>query len=211
MWGYAIPSTMVTTPDNNLDFIKTTRKSGDERFIVNGEPIDVTLSDFWRWGSSDLLGNTNRGFLAEFIVANALGIAADDIANEWAPYDLEHKGIKIEVKSGAYVQSWTQKEYSRIVFGIAPRHAWDPKTNKMTKISKRQSNVYVFCVLKHKDKDTIDPMNLDQWEFYILPTKVLDEKRPGQKTITLGSLKQLGPVKVGYGGIREAILNLCER
>jgi len=33
-----------------------------------------TLRDFWAWAYSDLIGNTERGRLAEFIVAMALGI-----------------------------------------------------------------------------------------------------------------------------------------
>ncbi|MDM8523410.1 hypothetical protein QUF80_08570 [Desulfococcaceae bacterium HSG8] len=36
-----------------------------------------------------------------------------------AAYDLEtHDGIKIEIKSAAYVQSWHQKDYSKITFRI---------------------------------------------------------------------------------------------
>jgi hypothetical protein len=154
------------------------------------------------------LGNTQRGFLAEFIVANALGIAKDGIANEWAPYDLEVDGIRVEVKSAAYVQSWTQKGYSKISFGIAPRRAWDPETNQLASVSKRHSDVYVFCVLKNKDQAIINPLNLDQWEFYVLVTRVLDENVTDQKTITLGSLQKLGPKMVDYGMIKDAVVGL---
>ena len=105
--------------NKHLNFIKTTRKSGNERFLLNGKSLGFTLLDFWQWSASDLVSNTNRGILAEFIVANDLGIA-DGLENEWAPYDLLYKGIKIEVKSGAYIQSWEQQEFSKISFGIAP-------------------------------------------------------------------------------------------
>lgn len=33
-----------------------------------------TVSDFWQWGFSDLLQNTTRGILAEYIVAFLLGV-----------------------------------------------------------------------------------------------------------------------------------------
>ncbi len=46
-----------------------------------------------------LLTNTNRGIIAEFIIANTFGIA-DGIKDEWLSYDLTSKdGIKIEVKT----------------------------------------------------------------------------------------------------------------
>jgi hypothetical protein len=31
--------------------------------------------------------------------------------------------------------------------------------------------VYVFCHLKHKDQHTIDPLKLEQWDFYVLLIK----------------------------------------
>lgn len=39
-----------------------------------GKPVH-TLADFWSWAHSDLMGNTERGILAEYIVACSLGIA----------------------------------------------------------------------------------------------------------------------------------------
>jgi len=37
-----------------------------------------------------------------------------------------------------------------------------------------------------------------------LPTKVLDESVPNQKTIRLSSLLKIGPTKVGFEGLGEA-------
>jgi hypothetical protein len=63
-------------------------------------------------------------------VARALG----DIrtANDtWAPYDVTaHDGAKVEVKSAAHLQSWSQKRYSRITFGIAKTLEWNPITGE---------------------------------------------------------------------------------
>ena len=59
--------------------------------------MDLTLLDFWSWSASDLVSNATRGRLAEFIVANALGVESG-IREEWAAYDLATAtGIKIEV------------------------------------------------------------------------------------------------------------------
>ncbi|MEC4572858.1 hypothetical protein [Streptomyces virginiae] len=38
----------------------------------------------------------------------------------------------------------------------------------------RRSDVYVFCLLEHLDKPTLDPLDLSQWAFHVLPTRVLD-------------------------------------
>lgn len=44
------------------------------------------------------------------------------------------------------------------------------------------------------------PHDVDQWEFYVLPTKV-----PTQKSIALSSLLKLGPMKLAFERLGEAI------
>lgn len=44
---------------------------------------DATVLDFWRWVLGDLRMNNARGYLAEFLVARALGSPAP-IRIEWA-------------------------------------------------------------------------------------------------------------------------------
>ena len=82
------------------------RKTGDEPFSVNGRPTGFVLLNFWQWLASDLVDNALRGALAEYIVACDLGIA-DGTRPGWNAYDLiTPEGIKVEVKSAAYLQSW---------------------------------------------------------------------------------------------------------
>ena len=101
----------------------------------------------------------------------------DNPRDEWDAYDLKTKnGLKIEIKSSSYLQSWEQKELSKIVFGIQPTVKWEETANKRTTQKIRQSDIYIFCVLSHKDKTTVNPLNLSQWDFYILETKILNEK-----------------------------------
>jgi hypothetical protein len=75
----------------------------------------------------------------------------------------------------------------------------------MAEVASRSADVYVFVVHAHQDKVTLDPLDVDQWEFYVLPTQVLNERVPTQKSITLASLLKLGPTKVWFEGLREAI------
>lgn len=143
---------------------------------------------------SDLVSNATRGRLAEYIVARALGISTAGVRDEWAAYDLiTPHGIRIEVKSAAYLQSWHQTALSKITFSIRKARTWDSKTNLLDDTPVRSADVYVFALLAHQDKATLDPLDLDQWEFYVVPTRVLDERARSQHSITLASLQEIAP------------------
>ena len=101
-----------------LDAIEGGPKIGQEHFRAGGEPLGFQLLDFWRWSASDLVGNTARGILAEYLVAQALG-STQPTRNEWLPFDvLSAGGVRVQVKSAAYLQSWYQPKPSRIAFSI---------------------------------------------------------------------------------------------
>jgi len=181
-------------------------KTGKEAFTFNGEQLEINVHSFWKWSSSDLLSNTLRGILAEFIVASSIGVL-DKPREEWDAFDLlTNDNLKVEVKSSSYLQSWKQSRLSKISFGIQPTAAWED--NARSGNLKRQSDAYVFCVLSHQDKHSVDPLNLSQWDFYILRTQVLNDKIPAQKTITLSSLLKLNPAKVDYDGIAYELLQI---
>ena len=189
-----------------LPIIPSKRKSGAEQFTYNGnQQRAATLRHFWVWSTSDLVGNTARGVLAEFIVALSLG-QKNKLRREWDPYDLEYQGLKIEVKSAAYVQSWNQRNYSRIAFGVRKTRGWDPESNRLSDVAKRQADIYVFALLAHKDQETIDPLNLNQWVFYVLSRRKIDEKCPEAKALSLKKLKTLNPQKCSYARLKRYIL-----
>ncbi|MBN2095007.1 MAG: hypothetical protein JW727_03085 [Candidatus Aenigmarchaeota archaeon] len=190
--------------DDGLGIIRASRKSGTERFTFKGQELGFGLLEFWQWNSSDLVSNALRGQIAEFIVASALGVSGG-VRGIWDSYDLDFGPLKIEVKSAAYIQSWSQKRHSDIRFVISPTKAWSAETNESEKDSRRQADLYIFCLLKHKDKETIDPLNLDQWDFYIVPTKALNRCFPLQKSISLQSLLKCKPIKSGFSGLRNAV------
>jgi hypothetical protein len=192
---------------DSLKHLTITKKSGKENFHLEGKPVGFDLLSFWQWSTSDLVSNATRGILAEFIVAQAVGIKPDSVRAEWDPYDLETEDdIKIEVKSAAYLQSWHQERLSNISFSISRTKAWDAVTNHYEEEIKRQADVYVFALLAHKDKCTVDPLNLDQWQFFVLPTKELNERIGNQKSISLGRLKDLANLTVSFPNLKQAIL-----
>lgn len=165
-------------------------KDPQETFHKTGQPLDFKILDFWRWAGSNLISNAYRGNLAEFLVWRALN-AEGDVRPTWDEIDLRMDGINIEVKSSAWIQDWGQKYLSKPSFTIAPSRAWDKEHGQRAKEAHRHSNVYVFCLLDHKDYKTIDPMNIDQWTFYVVPTVILNLHYLEQKTISLGKLNLL--------------------
>lgn len=186
-------------------------KSGNKLFTSSTKTINFKLLDFWQWSTSDLLNNVTRGILAEYLVASDLGLTKN-VRDIWGSYDLEMlNGTRIEVKSCSYIQSWNQSKLSNIIFGIKPTRKWNPDINDFEGIVERQSDFYIFCLLNHKNQDTIDPMNLDQWLFYVLATKILNENVKDQKSISLNSLLKFEPEECRYGEIKKSLLKLSNK
>ena len=193
-----------------FDPIKITQKTGNEPLTLNGNETGIKLLDFWRWGFSDIISNTERGKFAEFIVATALKIDLSIISDCWNAYDLTSpEGVKIEVKSAAYLQSWAQKGFSKVSFSIRAARYWNSSTNEMAEMPSRASDVYVFCLLKHKDQATLNPMKLEQWEFYVLPTVEINNYKRSDSSITLNSLEKLTH-GVSYSELRDMIIDAVQ-
>ena len=192
----------MTEPIPKLDIKK---KTGREPFCSGGVPRDFDLLDCWRWTTSDLVSNATRGILAEYIVARAVGVPTTGVRDEWAAYDLETPdGIKLEVKSAAYIQSWWQARLSDIRFGTKKTLPWNAETNTFGTEPTRDADIYVFALLAHKDHHTIDPLELDQWTFYVLSTAQLEERKGSQSTLSLSALTEL-TAPVPFDQLRGAV------
>lgn len=193
--------------DGQFARLRVTRKSGEEQFRADEHPIGCSLLEFWQWSVSDLVSNATRGRLAEFIVAKALGISTDGVRDEWAAFDLVTRdGTLIEVKSAAYVQSWNQPSgYSKIQFLTPKTKFWDAEKGMQTCAPKRQADIYIFAVLAHMEKSTVDPLNVSHWRFYVLPTRVLDDRIRSRHSITLKSVEMLSGGPVDFFSLPKAV------
>ena len=142
-----------------LSRILPKRLQGAEAFRSARGHLGFNVLEFWQWSVSDLVSNATRGRLAEFLVAKALCISTSGVRDEWAACDLlTAEGMKIEVKSSAYLQSWAQTRPSSIVFSVRKARAWDPDSNRQAAVPTREAVVYVFALLAHRDKATLDPL-----------------------------------------------------
>jgi hypothetical protein len=125
--------------------------------------------------------------LAEYLVALDLGVA-DGVRAEWVAYDLKtSERVTIEVKSASYIQSWLQRRDSLITFDVPPTIDWNPDTAKFGNVRRRQAEVFVFALIEHRDRATIDPLNLEQWLFHIISTRTFDAVLGSEISVTRGA------------------------
>lgn len=151
----------------------------------------LTIGDFWSWAYSNVLDNTIRSVLAEFIVGYALDVV-DHPRLEWDAVDLRYSGKKIEVKCSAYIQSWEQhSKHSTIRFDIGKKKAWDAETNVYTLEPIRSADCYVFCLYTEMDKMSANPLDLAKWEFYVVHSDQIEQYFAMQKEVALSRIKAL--------------------
>jgi len=172
-----------------------------------GRPLHVAVLDFWRWSGSDLLSNAQRGVLAEYLVGLALSCITG-VRTEWDPWDLVVGGVKVEVKSSAFVQSWDQRKPSKARFDIKRTRIYDPKAASWVGEPRRHADIYVFALLSHRLKETIDPLDVSQWEFFVVPTAALDRDLGNAKTVGLAVLKRLAPTSVTWHALGDVVVSL---
>jgi hypothetical protein len=186
-----------------------TRKTGAESFTLGPSKLPFNLLDFWQWSVSDLISNLTRARLAEYIVAKACDIPTSGIRDEWQAFDLiTADGIKIEVKAGGYIQSWTQKKPSVLRFDCRETLAWSAELGTFDATAKRQADIYVFAIHKHLAPATINPLNLDQWEFYIVHTEELNRLLNKSRSISLRAIKSLSGSSVPFVELGLAVARL---
>ena len=70
-----------------------------------------------------------------------------------------------------------------------------------------QNDIYIFCVDIGRTKDAANPLYLENWQFYVIPTMVIDKQCGNQKTISLNRVQKLFGSKEGipYYKIKEAV------
>ena len=169
-----------------------------------------TVSDFWQWALSDLLQNTTRGILAEYIVAVLLGVD-DNPRSPWKAYDLTlPDGRTIEVKTMSRLQAWTQKRLSTPRVVIRPTRKWDPETGKMEKTPSLNANLYILCYFNADNYDAADPLDLAQWEFFIFTRENIKELLEERKSISLKYLEKLGNNPIKAHELREHVIHNSE-
>lgn len=183
--------------------------SPEEMFIHKGKELCSVL-EFWRYAYSQLEGLDDT--LAEFFVAKALGITKAENVNYWTAYDMAYKNKRIEVKATSYVHPWNTHISKVRTFSIAPtnNNYWGNSldgVNGGKKLS-RQSEIFVFCLNSNMDIQNSDPLRVDDWVFYVIPTFKINnycKNNPEQKKISLNVVRRLAKNGVAFDELKNAI------
>lgn len=178
--------------------------SPSKNFTNNGAPLGFTATDYWRFQFSNIWDLYEE--VAEFIVNKALGMEKPFNKNGSTLYDIDYKGKRIEVKATAYYHSWRKEgEYSDSrTFSIAETFG---QHNERKDERERQNDVYVFCLNTGKNQKDADPFEMSHWEFYVVPTSIINSICGHNKSITLGRLRSITPEKdkVIFSQLKTAI------
>lgn len=69
-----------------------------------------------------------------------------------------------------------KENYHVLPLILRHRLAWDWNANSFATSPARTADVYVFCLLEHQDPESVGPMNLNQWWFFVIATKEIEAK-----------------------------------
>ncbi|MBO5476776.1 MAG: hypothetical protein J6A15_03360 [Clostridia bacterium] len=180
----------------------------NNKFVFEDKEMDFGIVELWEQKYSNIYNMQET--IAEFLVERALGLEKSFNSDYWTLYDILYRDYRIEVKETGYYHPWNEEGNISLqrVFGITKANSNYEDNTKENKYE-RQNDIYVFCLNTGKDKETSNPMNINNWKFYIIPTAVINKQCGNNKTISLNRVKNLAR-EVQYNEIKEVIDNIID-
>ena len=178
---------------------------GNEHFTKKGEATELTILEFWRWHFSEIFDLQSK--IAEYIVGKALGLTEAQNVGEWTLFDMMYRGKRIEIKETSYYHAWQTDEEPKSKqrsFGITK--AYDNYKAENSPL-RRQNDIYIFCLNTGETREASNPLELNNWQFYVLSTDVINRKCGDAKTISLSRVEKLAK-KVSYSELKGEVDNL---
>ena len=173
-------------------------------FTEGGKPIGYSALDYWRFQFSNFWDMQEE--IAEFLVAKALELDLPYNKNGWTAYDIKYKGKRVEIKASSYFHSWRgdHKVSHRRDFSIAKTVG---QHNEKKPKAERQNDVYVFCLNTGETFADSDPFEINHWEFYVVPTVVINSEFDDKDKISLKHIRRITRLDNGvkYGQLKNAI------
>ena len=148
--------------------------NGNEYFTCHGKETELNVLGFWSYAFSNIMDKEDE--IAEYLVASALGMNAPTNKLYWTLYDILYKDTRIEVKQSSYYHPWTTERSKSLKFDIAPRDGSERTEPFCEAGLHRQNDIYVFCIVDGGSFENSNPLNLDAWNFYVVPTSRINEK-----------------------------------
>lgn len=183
--------------------------TGKTPFTANGKELGFTLADFWEYQYTNVYDL--QEYIAEFLVGKALGLQHSMNTDGWTLFDMKYRGKRIEVKETAYFHSWQEAlaggKISKVRgFDIHKAHKMykDPTSELV-----RNNDIYVFCLNTGDTRETSNPMCMENWEFYVVPTDVINEKCKENKSVSLGRVRSF-TTACTYDQLKARVDELCD-
>ncbi len=182
--------------------------------LTGDEPLGPsTVGAFWRWALGDLRMNTARGYLVEYLVAQALGDPSQ-IRVEWGPWDVRAAdGTLVEIKTSGRLQSWTLKALSTPSWSfksVRSDRVWSETEGAYVEIDpSTRVHVWIFALQTTEDPERYDPLDVDQWTFRVIPHREL--LATGQTSARLSFFESRGIEPVHYAELAEAVADARHR
>lgn len=175
----------------------------NEKFTFNNKELDFEMIDLWRAKYSNIYNMQET--IAEFIVERALGVEKSFNTDYWTLYDIPYRNKRIEIKETSYYHPWNEggKVSQQRTFGITKANSNYENADEENKYE-RQNDIYVFCLNTGETRESSNPINLNNWEFYIVPTSIINEECGNNKSISLNRVKSFATA-VTYDKIKESI------
>ena len=180
-------------------------------FVTDGQPLGLSMLDFWKYQYSNIYDM--QEYIAEFLVGKALGLDEPYNRDGWTLWDIDYRGQRIEIKETSYYHSWQEKiAQGRIsqqrTFGITPAYT---KYKDNTTVLERQNDIYVFCLNTGNNEEESNPLEMTNWEFYVVPTAGINANcTPAQKSISLGKVRKLAPM-TRFQDLKNVIDSICDK
>lgn len=144
-----------------------------------------------------VMSNYLRGFYVECLVADLLGVLP--VGTDWAPWDVEFDGARIEVKQSAAGQVWHKPEERTKAprFDIKARSGYfDAENSQWIAVAGRLADLYIFAW-----HDGPDQRDSNDWEFFVISADCLPA---AQKTIGLSVIRGMTET-VRASRLKEAV------
>ena len=175
---------------------------------------ELDIDAFRRWALGAISENRNRGIFAEWLVGQALGAIDEGAARlEWMPWDLKYRERKIEIKASG--QAWSPRPNPRFDIGCR-KYLWDEDKAEDIYLDPpaRVADVYVFCLHTSELADNDNVTDPSAWQFWVIPTRTLDDRLGAQKTVGTATLDSLAnrpeAERITFGQINEAVDRLID-
>lgn len=168
-----------------------------------------STQDIVRAAASSIFGkplvtNVYRSVIVEAIVDAALP-EWNWCSVDYAAYDFERAGVRLEVKQTAVRQSWSAGRLSKPSWDIASRTGYFTDGTLWTPFLGRNADLYVLGLHPVED-DTADHCDPLQWRFYVIAAQDL----PDQKRIGQAAASRLSD-QFGFHDLHSAVDAIAER